>query len=346
MGSGRMAPSHGGATTDAADAPFPLGPMRAISRMAEKVEGAVLVVVLLTMVTLAFSQVLLRQISARYPAIQPVSWFGPFTQHLVVGVGIIGASIATREGRHFGVEALTKSFGVRGRRRLDLVLQLVSCALTAIIAVLAWNHLLLRELKAESPVFEVDSLHHLKVWRWQLIAIVPVELTFMVYRFALRALEALMLDDATWDEHDKSLRPELEAAPVTAVVEPAHAAPPVVEKVAPPPPPKEPPPPPPPEVKAPDPAPAASAPAEPARPPERKKSNTEEVRVYRIADTGDVVEPEVRPGEPPPPDDDTALVDSEASEGDEPLDARDAGATTQRADNPEETGSAPNGGGA
>src|SRR3954451_11678434 len=118
--------ASGPGSHETSDAPFPLGPMRALSRGFEKVEGGVLVVVLLTMVTLAFAQVLLRQIRQHNPAFQPVAWFGPFTQHLVVWVGIIGAAIATREGRHFGVEALTKSFGPRGRRRLDIVLQTVS----------------------------------------------------------------------------------------------------------------------------------------------------------------------------------------------------------------------------
>jgi hypothetical protein len=123
-----------------------------------------------------------------------------------------------------------------------------------------------------------------------------------VHRFSLRVLEALLLDDQTWHAHDRSLRPELEKPPeapsAPAKSEPAAALPP---------------PPSPPAQTAPPPAPVVEAP--PASEPEKPRRSTDEVRTYRIADTGDVVEPEVRPGEPPPSSDDEAnLVDSEAAD--------------------------------
>ena len=40
---------------------------------------------------------------------------------------------------------------------------------------------------------------------------------------------------------------------------------------------------------------------------------TDEVRTYRIADTGDVVEPEARAGEPNA-DDDSSIIDSEVEQ--------------------------------
>ena len=70
-----------------------------------------LVVIVLFMVVLAFLQVLLRNIFD-----QSFLWGDPLLRHLVLWVGFIGASLATREEKHINIDVLGRA--LKGRPKL------------------------------------------------------------------------------------------------------------------------------------------------------------------------------------------------------------------------------------
>src|SRR3954451_3196736 len=88
------------------EVPLALRPLRALDGALRRGELVVLVTVLIAMIGVSFAQVVLRKVRPFVPSVQEIAWFDILARHLVLWVGILGASIAAREGRHFGVELL------------------------------------------------------------------------------------------------------------------------------------------------------------------------------------------------------------------------------------------------
>ena len=123
-----------------ARAPRALGHLLRFDRQLQRVEVGLLAASLLVMVGLAFAQVLMR--TFRTELIQPVSWFDNVARHLVIWVGMLGASLCTAEGRHISIEALPKLFGPGGRRRTDVIVSLASIAVVSVLFVLSMIYML------------------------------------------------------------------------------------------------------------------------------------------------------------------------------------------------------------
>ncbi len=184
--------------------------LRAADGAIQRVEVAVCVLSLAVMILLAFAQVFLRQFRGLelgplvVPA--PVAWFDNIARHLVIWVGLLGASLATAEGRHIAIEAAPKLFGVRGRRRIEVVTHLAALAITGVLLALCVIYMLRLQVPNEAHLFDVQAID-LKVYRWPLLLVVPLGLALMCWRFGLRILEALVLDDASYQalREDKEL---------------------------------------------------------------------------------------------------------------------------------------------
>src|SRR5204863_6992659 len=136
-------------------------------------------------------------------SVQEIAWFDILARHLVLWVGILGASIAAREGRHFGVELLPKLFSERGRQRLEAGLNVVAGGV-ALLLTLGMVEYVRRP--DENALFVIDALS-MPVRRWWLLAIMPAGLGLMTYRFFLRALEALLLSQHQWHALERQLKP-------------------------------------------------------------------------------------------------------------------------------------------
>ena len=79
--------------------------LKNIDSWISKFETVILVVVLSTMVILAFLQVVLRNLFS-----EGILWGDTFLRHLVLWVGFLGASLATREKKHINIDLFTRFF--------------------------------------------------------------------------------------------------------------------------------------------------------------------------------------------------------------------------------------------
>lgn len=192
-----------------ARAPSALGALLRFDRQLQRVEVGLLAASLLLMVALAFAQVLLRQF--RTETLQPVAWFDNIARHLVIWVGMLGASLCTAEGRHISIEALPKLFSPGGRRKNDIVVSLASIAVVAVLFVLSMIYMLRVQVPDPAHLFRVEALE-LNVARWPFLAIVPVGLAVIGWRFALRAAVALFMTDEEFRAREEEAERELIAA--------------------------------------------------------------------------------------------------------------------------------------
>jgi TRAP-type C4-dicarboxylate transport system permease small subunit len=340
-----------GATAKAEHVPGILRVLRTLDGYVRRGEIVLLVTTLLTMISLAFATVVMRKLRPYFPSIQEVGWFDITARYLVLWVAILGASIAAREGRHFGVEILPKLFSERGRRRLEAVLNLASALLMTLITLLMYRYVTLCPVQ---NLFVIDGIqiantteagtHALAVDRRWLLAIMPLGLALMTARFFLRSLEATLLSDEQWHHWERELKPDLVAAPVPGAEPASLGSGAVVEAATPPAIAREQ------EREAHEateraekpflvPPPTAQAPAPKATPEptppvgERLHSSTDKVKTYRLGDLGDIEDPEPGPAGAHPPDAEESLVDSDMTAA-EATREDDSEAPTERAPKP------------
>ncbi|MCA9668451.1 MAG: TRAP transporter small permease [Myxococcales bacterium] len=88
-----------------------------IDRALAKVEEIVLALLLVGMVVLAATQVLLRNIWNT-----AIDWADISLQNVTVIVGLLGAAIATSEGRHLNIDIFSRRLSGRGRLTLRCVI--------------------------------------------------------------------------------------------------------------------------------------------------------------------------------------------------------------------------------
>jgi TRAP-type C4-dicarboxylate transport system permease small subunit len=311
--------------------PGVLRPLRALDKGLRKGELVVLVTVLITMIGLSFTTVVMRKMRGYFPEIQEVGWFDILARYLVLWLGILGASIAAREGRHFGVELLPKLFTERGRQRLEAALNFVAGLMCFVLALGLSAYVLLAQPHA---LFVVDTIH-LGVERSWLIAIMPIGFFLMSFRFVLRALEAFLLTHEQWHCLERELKPDLTAAAAPAADPASYGSGAVIEAATPPavaeaqevearkeserlmaPPPVAPTPPP-------EPRPLPSTPT-------KAEKSTDEIRIVRLGDLGDVIDPRPEPAQPKSADPDAELVDSDMTYANPPEEGADTAATERQ----------------
>jgi C4-dicarboxylate transporter DctQ subunit len=143
-------------------------------------EKALVAVMLSLMIVLALLQVLLRNAFAT-----GISWGDPLVRNLVLWVGFIGATMATKEGKHINLDVVSRWIG---EGRLWLVRALVHFLSVGICAILVYAALLFVANEARS-----GAVTFLDVPMWVPELVIPVTFGLMTLRFGLAFLEALAL---------------------------------------------------------------------------------------------------------------------------------------------------------
>ncbi|MEZ6186564.1 MAG: TRAP transporter small permease subunit [Planctomycetota bacterium] len=180
--------------------------LRKVDAAVQQAEVGVCALSLALMILLAFVQVFLRQFQGE--VFQPVGWFDTITRNLVIWVGMLGASLATAEGRHIAIEAVPKFLPPKGRRRLGVVISLVTAAVTALLLGLVLVYLIKSQIPRTLPMFTVAALD-LKVYRWPFLLVVPLGLALITVRCLLRAAEGVFMPDELYVDHADELADEV-----------------------------------------------------------------------------------------------------------------------------------------
>jgi TRAP-type C4-dicarboxylate transport system permease small subunit len=150
--------------------------IRAINKFLVRVETALLVVFLGTMVMLAFGQVVLRNAFGT-----SFLWGDTLVRYLVLWSGFLGAALATSDDRHISIDALTKYVPERGRHGVKVITSLfaaVTCYYLSQASVL----FLVGEKEAGSVLF-------LSIPTWVGLAIIPAGYALLAIHFLVLAAE-------------------------------------------------------------------------------------------------------------------------------------------------------------
>lgn len=144
----------------------------------DRVEGSLLVILLSLMIVTAFLQIVLRNVFAT-----GLTWGDSLVRDLVLWVGFIGATLATREGKHINIDVISRWFPSLGKPLIDFITQWASFIICGFLTIAA-----LKFVKNES---QMGTVSFLGIPSWIPGAILPVTFGLMTLRFGLRSFRSL-----------------------------------------------------------------------------------------------------------------------------------------------------------
>jgi len=152
-----------------------------------RVEKFLIVVMLSGMILVAFLQIVLRNAFST-----GISWGDPLVRYLVLWVGFIGASLATKEEKHITLEVFSRWFSANRAFYLKLVSQLVSAVICGLLTFAGWTF-----VQNEA---QMGGVALLKIPIWILQMIIPITFGLMTLRFLINFTAALSISPKPGDD--------------------------------------------------------------------------------------------------------------------------------------------------
>jgi TRAP-type C4-dicarboxylate transport system permease small subunit len=144
----------------------------------ERVEQTLIVTFLGFMILIAFLQIVLRNFF-----FTGLDWGDQLLRNLVLWIGFIGATLATREGKHINIDVVSRWLPSLGKNVVTLIIHLFSffvcCGLT---------YAALKFIKNEA---QMGNMTFLNIPAWVPEMILPMTFGLMTFRFGLRAFKNL-----------------------------------------------------------------------------------------------------------------------------------------------------------
>ena len=142
-------------------------------------EQALVVLLLTGLLGLGLLRVIERNVLA-----SGIFWADELLQHMVLWLGFLGASLATREHRHLSIDVLTHFLPTRWQLWLGLLVNAAALGLCVLLVQAAWGLVRSEYIAGTMLTFGVPT--------WLAQSIVPLGFGAITLRFALLLLETLL----------------------------------------------------------------------------------------------------------------------------------------------------------
>lgn len=143
------------------------------------IEDWFLVSLVIFMVILAFLQVVLRNFFDL-----GIIWGDILLRHMVLWVGFIGASLATKNNKHINIDVFKRLHKGISQRLINLVINIVAALVSAYLAFAAYRFVL------DEKEFESIIFNNIPAWPFQII--IPIGFALMSIRFIISGLNVLI----------------------------------------------------------------------------------------------------------------------------------------------------------
>jgi TRAP-type C4-dicarboxylate transport system permease small subunit len=141
-------------------------------------EQTLLVVFLGFIILIAFLQIVLRNFLST-----GLDWGDALVRNLVLWIGFIGATLATKEGKHINIDVVSRWLPSLGRNMVTLITHLFSFFVCSGLTYAA--------LKFVRNEVQMENRTFLDIPAWIPALILPVTFILMAFRFGLRSLKNL-----------------------------------------------------------------------------------------------------------------------------------------------------------
>jgi TRAP-type C4-dicarboxylate transport system permease small subunit len=146
----------------------------------DRVEQTLITILLGLMITIAFLQIVLRNIFAT-----GIAWADPLVRNLVLWVGFVGAAIATREGKHITIDVLPHGVPRQVKAIIGIIIQLFAAFICGLLTFAA-----VKFVRNEALM---GSITFVGIPAWVPQLILPITFGIMALRFCLLALKELLI---------------------------------------------------------------------------------------------------------------------------------------------------------
>ena len=153
-----------------------------IDQFLEKIEGALIVLILSLTILLSFGQMLSRNFFD-----MGIVWGDTLLRQWVLWLGYLGASIAVRHDKHISIELLSNLPNLFLDRTLKAFTRFSAGIISGFLTWSAWSFMLF-EKDAESILFL-----NIPVWIFQ--AILPYSFLVIAIRFIISGFEILLVEN-------------------------------------------------------------------------------------------------------------------------------------------------------
>jgi TRAP-type C4-dicarboxylate transport system permease small subunit len=144
----------------------------------DRVEQTFIVTFLGFMIFIAFLQIILRNFFST-----GLDWGDQLLRNLVLWIGFIGATLATREGKHINIDVVSRWLPSLGKNIVILITHLFSFFICCLLTYAA-----LKFIKNE---VQMENRTFLNIPAWIPEMILPMTFGLMTFRFGLRAFKNL-----------------------------------------------------------------------------------------------------------------------------------------------------------
>ena len=149
--------------------------MRTWTKRLHRAEDALLVLLLSTMIVLASTQILLRNLLD-----SGFVWIDPLLRVLVLWLGLIGATVATRNNRHIRIDLLSKFFSRNTHRLIQSVIGQVSAWTCLVVAWYGFKWIQMDYVDGVTSFAGVPA--------WLLEVIIPVTFALIGLRYLIMSV--------------------------------------------------------------------------------------------------------------------------------------------------------------
>ena len=155
-----------------------MNPWERVDEAIDRIEQTLLVTFLGFMILLAFLQIVLRNFFST-----GLDWGDSLLRNLVLWIGFIGATLATREGKHINIDVISRWLPSLGKNVVTLITHLFSFSICCLLTYAA-----LKFIKNEG---QMGNRTFLNIPAWIPELILPMTFGLMTFRFGLRSFKNL-----------------------------------------------------------------------------------------------------------------------------------------------------------
>ena len=148
--------------------------LNTIDKGLSHIESSVLILILSSVVFLAFFQIILRNFFS-----YSIIWGDPLLRHMVLWIAFLGASLANKENRHINIDVLHRLMGPVGKKRVSFITNLFSALVSGLLVRAAFVFVR-DEFTTGTTLFPGVPL-------WPMVSIILIGFISITFRFILKA---------------------------------------------------------------------------------------------------------------------------------------------------------------
>lgn len=166
-----------------------------INRLVAHLENFLLTIMLLSMLFLAFIQVILRDFFD-----SGLGWSDVLVRYMVLWIGFMGASLATKDDRHLRIDAFNKILPPKLIPFVEMFISFSCIVVGSFLTHAAYEFVLSEQMGGK-------ALFGGSFQAWYLLTIMPIGFGMITFRYVLRLMEHVIHLAGKKGDLDKAMSP-------------------------------------------------------------------------------------------------------------------------------------------